>query len=320
MNRLLYIFILLIICALGHAQPVPNVEENIPYLMTFGMDADTDWGDDDFSQAFFFQVPDDYDQPFFIRVFDPDTGGEIDEIRGPFDTRCVFEVFGGEGNWTNPAAKETSPVGNYKSGTLLDTRAFAENPRYDNQWFTFGPFNPAQGEYSDEFESYIFKIICEGVSGDDGNMYRYFLSTSATENRPIEDANAFAYEYSFRMHNDVEEVAHIYPYVDEGTVSVRISNFDWDWDGSIVVISVARAGREVMISGEDHWAYDELRVQDEEIKSSMDFRFVKNPSLVKNNNVVVNVRNQYGEAMRFYTIPLGGVPKYRGEVEFIPIE
>jgi hypothetical protein len=151
-------------------------------------------------------------------------------------------------------------------------------------------------------------------------MYRYYLSTSATENRPIEDANAFAYEYSFRMHNDVEEVAHIYPYVDEGTVSVRISNFDWDWDGNIVVISVARRGREVKISGEDHWANDELRIEDEEIKSSMDFRFVKNSTLVKNNNVVVNVRNQYGEAMRFYTIPLGGVPKYRGEVEFIPIE
>ena len=320
MKALLYTIILLIICALADAQPVPNVEENIPYLMTFGKDGTTDWGDDDFSQAFFFQIPKDYDQPFFIRVFDPDTGGEIDEIKGIFDTRCVFEVFGGQGNWSNPAAKETSPVGNYKSGTLLATRAFAENPRYDNQWFTFGPFNPAQGEYSDEFDSYIFKIICEGVSGDDGNMYRYYLSTSATENRPIEDANAFAYEYSFRMHNDVEQVSHIYPYIEDGTVSVKIMNFDWDWDGSIVVISVARQGANVETSGEDFWAEDELRVQEEELKTSMDFRFVKAKSLVKNNNVVVNVRNQFGEAMPFYTIPIGGVPKYKGEVEFVPIE
>ena len=52
----------------------------------------------------------------------------------------------------------------------------------------------------------------------------------------------------------------------------------------------------------------------------MDFRFVKSKSLVRNNNVVVNVRNQFGEAMPFYTIPLGGVPKYKGEVEFVPIE
>ena len=114
-----------------------------------------------------------------------------------------------------------APAGNYKSGTLLASRAFTQNPRYDNNWYTFGPFNPAQGEYVEMYEGYIFKIICEGVSGDDGNMYRYYLSTDADENRPIEGANAFAYEYSFRMHNDYEEVAHIYPYVEEGTISVK---------------------------------------------------------------------------------------------------
>jgi hypothetical protein len=87
-----------------------------------------------------------------------------------------------------------------------------------------------------------------------------------------------------------------------------------------VVISVARQGSDVLTSGEDLWANDELRVQEEELKASMDFRFVKARTLVKNNNVVVNVRNQYGETMPFYTIPIGGVPKYKGEVEFIPIE
>ena len=320
MNRFIYTAILLITSIIAYSQPVPNVEENIPYLMTFGGDSETSWGDDDFSQAFFFQIPKDYNQPFFIRVFDPDTGGEIDEIQGEFNTRCVFEVYGGAGNWSDPAAKETSPVGNYKSGTLLATRTFGENPRYDNQWFTFGPFNPTQGEYSEEYDSYIFKVICEGLSGDDGNMYRYYLSTSDTQNRPIEDANAFAYEYSFRMHDDVEQVSHIYPYVEEGTISVRISNFDWDYDGSIVVISVARQGREVLTSGEDNWAYDELRVEDEEIKTSMDFRFIKAKQLVKHNNVVVNVRNQFGETLPFFTIPIGGVPKYKGEVEFVPLD
>ena len=320
MSRLLYIVILLLISTLGHSQPVPNVEENIPYLMTFGEAAETSWGDDDFSQAFFFLIPQEYDQPFFIRVFDPDTGGKIDEIAGEFNTRSVYEVFGGEGNWSEDDAKETDPFGNYKSGTLLATRAFSENPRYDNSWYTFGPFNPAQGEYVETYQGYVFKIICEGVSGDDGNMYRYYLSTNANENRPIEGANAFAYEYSFRMHNDNEEVSHIYPYVEDGTISVKISNFDWDLDGHIMVISVERIGSDVKTSGEDHWAQDELRVQDEEIGTSFDFRFIKASSLVRNNNVVVNVRNQFGDAMPFYTIPIGGVPKYRGEVEFVPME
>ncbi len=302
------------------AQPVPNVEENIPYLMTFGLEAETSWGDDDFSQTFFFLLPEEYDQPFFIRVFDPDTGGEVDEIAGDWDTRSVYEVFGGESVWTEDDAKETDPYGNYKSGTLLASRAFAQNPRYDNNWYTFGPFNPSQGEYVEYYKGRIFKIICEGVAGNDGNMYRYYLSTEANENRPIEGANAFAYEYSFRMHNDVEEVAHIYPFVEQGTVSVKISNFDWDYDGSILVISVARQGSDVKISGEDTWGNDQLQVQDEEIGTSFDFRFVKSKTLVRNNNVVVNVRNQRDETLPFYTIPIGGVPKYQGEVEFLPLD
>jgi len=122
------------------------------------------------------------------------------------------------------------------------------------------------------------------------------------------------------MHNDSEEVAHIYPYVEEGTVSVKISNFDWDYDGNILVISVARQGSDVMISGEDNWGNDQLQVQDEEIGTSFDFRFVKSKVLVRNNNVVVNVRNQRDETLPLYTIPMGGIPKYQGEVEFLPLE
>ncbi|MEZ5000438.1 MAG: hypothetical protein R2744_07635 [Bacteroidales bacterium] len=39
------------------AQPVPAWDENIPYLMTFGKDGkNPSWGDDDFSQTFFFKI------------------------------------------------------------------------------------------------------------------------------------------------------------------------------------------------------------------------------------------------------------------------
>lgn len=38
----------------SYSQPVPNVDENIPFLVVFGKKAPTSWGDDDFSQTFFF--------------------------------------------------------------------------------------------------------------------------------------------------------------------------------------------------------------------------------------------------------------------------
>ena len=57
------------------SQPVPAQDENIPFLMTFGPKAETSWGDDDFSQTFFFQIPESYKGVIYIKVFDPNIGG-----------------------------------------------------------------------------------------------------------------------------------------------------------------------------------------------------------------------------------------------------
>jgi hypothetical protein len=297
------------------AQPVPGIDENIPYLMTFGKDGKTSWGDDDFSQTFFFQIPLDYKEPFYIRVFDPDTGGEHDEINGTWNTRMLYSVYGGAECYSHENAKGIDPTGNYKSGTLLFSRAFGMDQAHDNKWYTFGPINPAEGEYVSKWNSYVFKIICDGVSGDDGNTYRYFLSRDANGNRPIEGANAFTYEYSFRMWNDTENVMHIYPFVDSACIFVKIWNFDWDSDGTILAISEVRKGQELKISGEDEWAEDRITVLPEEKERSYDFQFHKRKDfLVRNNNVVVRVENQYGEMLPFFSAPLGGIPVYKPQM------
>ena len=74
-------------------QPVPGKDENIPFLVTFGKDGKTSWGDDDFNQIFFFTIPKDYTKPIYLRVFDADCGGENDEIQGEFNTKTLFSVF-----------------------------------------------------------------------------------------------------------------------------------------------------------------------------------------------------------------------------------
>jgi hypothetical protein len=293
------------------AQPVPAGDENIPYLMTFGANSETSWGDDDFSQTFFFSIPKDFKEPVFIRIFDPDIGGAIDEIKGVWDTKTLFSVYGGVGSYSDKDAQETQPTGNYKSGNLLASKIFGESAEYDNNWYTFGPFNPTEGEYVSKFNAYIIKIVADGIAGDDGNLYRYYLSTSYDQNKPVEGGNAFAYEYSFRLYNDANEVSHIYPYVDDRTISVKLSNFDWDNDGYIRTVSVARKGQLSKVSNEDVWIDDEFKIFDEEKNTSLDIQFIKSKNpVVRNNNVVVNVRNQYGELLPFYVIPIGGVPKY----------
>ncbi len=303
------------------SQPVPAEDENIPYLMTFGKDGKTSWGDDDFSSTFFFKIPDTYTEPFYIRVFDPDVGGETDEINGFWDTKMSYTIYGGTGCFSNDDAKGIQPTGEYRSGTLLASMVFGMNNRYDNQWYTFGPFNPTEGEYTEDFKGYIFKIITEGISGDDGNLYRYYLSKKPNENVPIEDANAFTYEYSFRMWNDRNEISHIYPYIDTACIFVKQVNFDWDGDGYIRVASVVRKGQLATISHEDDWAESKIQIQDEERNTSLDFQFIKRQDqLVRNNNVVISVENQYGEMMPFFTIPIGGVPVYNPSIRVKPID
>jgi hypothetical protein len=313
------IFVIILVTVLSFSdnlegQAVPGKDENIPFLVTFGKEGRTSWGDDDFFEIFFFAIPKDYKQQVYIRVFDPDCGGENDEIQGEFNSKTLFSVYGGKG--VDPEKNEESrgllKGLNYKKGNLLASRVFGSEARYDNNYYSFGPFSPTAGDYNERWNSYFFKIICEGVSGDDGNLYRYFLSSDPNNNVPIEGANAFTYAYTFRMWNDFRSVAHIYPYVDTGIVFIKQSNFDWDNDGKILVISKYKQGIEVPISNEDEWATSKIPIEPAEVGSSLDFQFHKRQGeLVKNNNVVVTLENQRGDAVKFYSSPIGGVPVYQ---------
>lgn len=293
------------------AQEVPSKDENIPYLVTFGNKASTLWGDDDFSQTFFFAIPEKYSKTFFIRVYDPDCGGEIDEKNSAeYNTKTKFSVYGGKGCITNKDARGVNTTGNYKSGNLLSTKSFGSESTYDGKWYTFGPFNPTSGELATEYGGYIFKIIAEGTEGDDGNLYKYYLSESSTENKALEGANAFTYEYSFRLNEDAKEVSHLYPYIDDKVVSVKQSNFDWDNDGDLKFVSKKRLAVHLKVSPDNKWATSEHKIVEGEHNSSIDVQFHKNKTNpTKRNNIVFYITNQYGEFLPFFTIPIGGVPK-----------
>jgi hypothetical protein len=295
------------------AQPVPSKDENIPFLVTFGKEGKVSWGDDDFNEIWFFLIPQDYKKPFYIRVYDADCGGENDEIQGEFNTKTLFSIYGGVG--ANPdvhdEAKGLEKGLNYKKGNLLASRVFGSEAKYDSKYYTFGPFNPSAGEFSSKWNRYVFKVVCEGMEGDDGNLYKYFLSSDGNNNIPIEGANAFTYEYTFRMWNDFKSVAHIYPYIDTNIVSIKQTNFDWDNDGQILVVSKYKQGIPQKISNEADEASSQLSIDQEEWGSSLDFQFHKRQGeLVKNNNVVITLKTQTGEALMFYSSPIGGVPVY----------
>lgn len=312
MNKTLLLAIaVLLVISKSHAQSVPAVEENIPFLVTFGNKAEKSFGDDDFTQTFFFVVPKSHTKPIYIRVFDPNIGGMHDEMNSSADTKTSFAVYGGKGCISNKDARATNPVGNYRSGTLLKTKTFNSDSKYDNKWYTFGPLNPSEGEWQSKYGGYVFKVIARGITGNDGNLYRYHLSTRKDQNRSVEGGNAFTFEYCFRLHKSPKQVSHIYPYIDDKVISVKQSNFDWDYDGVIRIVSSARKGDKAKCYGDNKWATSSHKIYKSEKGKSLDVQFVKKTdSVSENNNVVFYITNQYGEMLPFYTIPIGGVPVY----------
>jgi len=305
------------------AQAVPAKEENIPFLVTFSNEASSSYGDDDNSQVFFFTIPEDFKKPFFIRIFDPDVGGEYDELNKTsnkkFNSSTKFTLYGGNGCISEKDAVGIDPVGNYKSGNLIVSYTFGIDQSLDNNWFTMGPFNPSEGEYSEQYYGYVFKLIAEGLKGDDGNLYKYFLSSSSNENIPVNGGNAFTFEYSFRLQQDANEICHIYPFVDNKVVSVKQTNFDWDKGGEIKLYSVSTFAKQLKVSGDNQKAESIYYVKKSEKGTSLDIQFqADKSSKISNNNVVFYITNQYGETLPFFSVPIGGVPKYKGDVLIVP--
>jgi len=310
----LVLFALFLVSGSLSSQIMPSNDENIPYLVTFSKQADKTWGDDDNVQIYFFNIPKDIKTAFYVRILDPDNGGKVDENRGGFNSKTKFTLFGGKGAHSSEDAKKIDPKGNYNSGALMHTKTFDADAQYDEKWFSFGPINPLEGELQPELDGYVFKLVVEGLDGDDGNLYRLALSTSKDENIKVEGGNIFTYEYCLRTSDDIGSVSHLYPFVSKGITSVNINVYDYDSEGNIRIISVAKKGEESTIAQGTNWESSSHKILPDELNTSLDVQFIKKKA-IKNNNITVNIQNQYGESLAFFAVPIGGVPKYKYKIK-----
>lgn len=299
------------------AQPFPSEDEKIQHFVVFSKNAKLSFGDDDFVQIYFFVIPEKSNDPFYVRVFDPEVGGGIDEKVGDFNSKTKFSFYGGKGAHSDKDAQLDSPKGNYKSGVFITGKTFGSEAEYDGQWYEFGPFNPKEGELQPENGGYVFKVVIEGLDGDDGNLYKMFLSSQKDKNVKVEGGNAFCYEYTFRLAEDMTSVYHIYPFIPANVTSCEVGVFDYDNAGIVRVVSVAKKGDMAGSSTEGTWSQIKFEITNEELNTSLDIQFI-NKKAVKNNNVAVTIKNQYGKLLAFYATPIGGVPKYKYKIGVKP--
>lgn len=292
----------------GFCQSLPSLTENVEYIATFGKNCPASWGDDDHSQVIFFLVPKNRSKACYIRVFDPDCGGKIDKARNVFNSRTKFSLYGGKACYSNKDARGINPVGNFTSGQLLSEKEFGESPQYDNKWYTFKALNPSEGEYIEKYDAYIFKLVVSGNSGDDGNMYKVFLSEFSDENVPVSGGNIFTYEYSFHLLSKKGVATHITPFVESDVSEVHINTFDFDDDGEMLLYSVLKNRHVIKYSGNNEWKKSIHSIGSKEQKTSLDIQIVKGSG--EDNDMCIYLTNKYNIPIPIFSIPLGGFPVY----------
>lgn len=231
------------------SQRFPSKSQNIEHLAVFGNEAAGTWGDSDNIQAIFIMVPEWIEHPVYLRVFDPDTGGKYDEANQDYNTSTKFTLYAGSDvhpanltpNWEQSISS--------RSGVPIDSIEVGLNPELDNQWYTFKPLDPTSGQSYFGFR--VFKILVEGLKGDDGNLYNFFLSSSPEENVEINLANFFSYELSFCLPQNGR--VNVYPYLQNFTEDIYISVYDFDNSGEINFRPPSGPILQVPSSGNGEW-------------------------------------------------------------------
>ncbi len=297
------------------AQSIPTPESNIDYIVTYGSEANSAYGDDDYAQVFFITIPQQYTGKIYLRIFSPAANSPADVKNGDFNSLFEYSIYGG-----NAAFDEESTLPNpsdgYKRGELLETETFDQNA--DTGWVAMGPFNPKDGGgfvNTANNKQRIFKVICQGIAGDDGNAYRLFVSMEREKNIPINGANSFTYEYSFRMKTGKGAQCYLYPFIDTYTKAIKQYNFDYDGDGTIRLYTVKRKGLLLSTSEDGKWATNTIPIQEEERNKTGEIAFIKKGNWY--NDVTFYMLNQYDKSVPFYTIPIGDKPLKNKKISVI---
>jgi hypothetical protein len=294
--------------------PSPDTTLETGFVVTVGPDASEALGDDDHVQVIFFEVPASYTDSLYLRIFDADTGGDGDELRGTWDTTITYTLRGGDDAYTHPNARSSHPDSSgINSGTLLTQTVIGNDGAYNNNWnLIFGPYSAGDGEEPVVgSSSRVFKFVVEGATGDDDNYYNVALSTDPLTNTALAGSRVSAYSWTFFLTTDVAQRPPLYPYVPPGTSVFEQHNWDMDYaSGSMMLhtpmqdIAVPEGG----ISGNDEEAWSAYSVQSGEDGTTWTVAMEFTATLLLNDVTFWVTRDGGAEDLAIFTRPTMDLP------------
>jgi hypothetical protein len=227
------------------APSVPYTTLANAQLLTTGIGVGSEHGDDDHVQVIFFEIPTSYGSgnDVYFRIYDADTGGggDVSEATLRLDQRWIatwntsmrYTLRGGSGAYTGAQASHPD-AGQIASGNLLGQvtiGAGTAGAAYHDNWdLVFGPYDADQGEAMPT--GWVFKLVVEGLGGDNGNVYQAAVSTNnGAAIDPPAGSRIFAYCWTFSFTTTPPQPP-FYPHLPAGTSVFVQHNLDFDDDGS----------------------------------------------------------------------------------------
>ncbi len=243
----------------------PGLGDQPPMMTVYGRNSKTLEGDHDFRQVIFFSVPASHTERLYLRVFDPDAGGTLDTVFGSSwpiegDTKTRFAVFGGDGAFVANVSVTGSPLATELSaGTILVEETFDLDETADGQWRTIALLDPAMGDLVDGAR--VFRLLVEGIAGNDGNLFSVAMSSEVGRNQTIEGTRIFSFLPTVRVPNENDVIELSFP-IPAGAKILRVNNFDASF-GRAVFTSRFRSV-ELATSGQNEWNASEFALRVDE--------------------------------------------------------
>ncbi|MGH6943552.1 MAG: hypothetical protein ACREH6_04955, partial [Geminicoccaceae bacterium] len=239
-----------------------QAQEAPPLSVTYGSKASTAEGDPDYREIMFLSVPDTLRDQLYLRVFDPDTGGDHDLIYGAAaDGETRFVLFGGAGAYSGALSSGGLDLtqDQLSAGEPLVERSYGENATFDRAWVTLASISPEQGERRDG--RLFFRLLIQGTAGDDANLYSVTLSLRDRRNLAPDDLEIFSFAPTVRVPNDrtITELRFTAP-PDADRLVVR------NFDAARADIQLTTGFRSIPIaaSGQNEWREAEIALQSDE--------------------------------------------------------
>ncbi|MCE8539777.1 PKD domain-containing protein [Ruegeria pomeroyi] len=244
-------------------------------LVVYGPQAPSREGDTDRREQVFFSVPADLSDRIYVRVFDPETGGDGDfTYGGPADSETTFRLFGGDGAYSE--ADRPEPVADgareprlvpydpvTQPGKLIREQVWGSDRSTDGRWVSLAAVRARQGEIVGD-RAY-FRIDVQGSRGNDGNGYSLGVSLARDRDRVPEGLEMFSYRPTVRWSAGKPATRVGFTKTAPGPLTVQ--SFDGA-NGQLALITDYR-DLGLRISGQDFWTSDEVTTDETNLAISL---------------------------------------------------